>query len=498
MHLIIDCWNGNVYVFWSTSSQIYDGFHKNTGKQAISSIGSETEQGQRVTKNLSSTYSGESDKRQLQALLENVLSEAKTQGATGAEASINIGTGLNVNVRMNDVETIEYNRDKGLGVVVYFDNRKGAASTTDFSDEAVRNTVISACSIAKHTQEDPFAGLADASLMATTYPDLDLYHPWDLVPAEAIEIGKQCEAAAFSKDARIINSEGATVNSHQSYRLYGNSNGFIGGYSSTSHHVSCVVLAGESDEMERDYWYSIARDHNELDSVVSIGEKAAERAVSRLAARSIPTCRVPIVFSADVASSLIRHFLSAIQGRNLYRQSSFLLDKLGEQVFPDFINIHENPHLPRAMGSAPFDKEGVLTRNNVMVRNGVLKGYVLDSYAARKLGMQTTANAGGVHNLIIDPVNEGLESLLDQMGSGLLITELMGQGVNIVTGDYSRGAAGYWIENGNIQYPVHEITVAGNLAEIFMKIQGVGSDIDSRGNIRSGSILVESMTVAGK
>jgi len=451
-----------------------------------------------VTNDLSSIYSGETDVKQLQALLENVLSEAKILGASSAEASINIGTGLNVNVRMNDVETIEYNRDKGLGVVVYFGHRKGAASTTDFSKEAVRNTVISACNIAKHTQEDPCAALADADLMATTYPDLDLYHPWGLAPAEAIEIGKQCEAAAFSSDPRIINSEGAAVSSHQSYRVYGNSHGFIGGYSGTSHNVSCVVLAGESDEMQRDYWYSIARDHTELDPVVSIGEKAAERAVSRLGARSIPTCRAPVVFSAEIAASLVRHFLSAIQGRNLYRQSSFLLDKLGEQVFPDFINIHENPHLPRAMGSAPFDKEGVLTRNNVMVRNGVLESYVLGSYAARKLGMQTTANAGGVHNLVIDPVNEGLESLLDVMGSGLLITELMGQGVNIVTGDYSRGAAGYWVEKGSIQYPVHEITVAGNLGDIFMKIQGIGNDVDTRGNIRSGSILVDSMTVAGK
>lgn len=435
---------------------------------------------------------------QLQELVHNILAEARAQGASAAEAGVSIETGLSVNVRLGEVETLEYNRDKGLGVTVYFGQRKGSANTSDFTPEAVRETVRAACGIAKYTAADEYSGLADAQLMAQDIPDLDLCHPWDINAEQAIELASECEGVARRLDARITNSEGASVSSHQGYRVYGNSHGFIGAYPSTRHSLSCAVIGGEGEAMQRDYWFSVARNSVELDSAAEVGRRAAERTLRRLNGRRLSTCQSPVIFSAEVATGLLSHFISAIRGGALYRKATFLLDHLGKPVFPDFVHIHEAPHIKKGLGSAPFDSEGVATCARDIVRDGVLQSYVLDSYAARKLGMQTTGNAGGVHNLIIDPGKLGLNDLLKHMNKGLLVTELMGMGVNTVTGDYSRGAAGFWVENGEIQYPVEEITIAGNLRTIFMGIAEVGNDIEKRGSIRTGSILVKEMTIAGE
>lgn len=436
--------------------------------------------------------------KQLEDLVGTILDEAKAHGASAAEAALSIGSGLSVTVRLGEVETIEHNRDKGLGVTVYFGQRKGSASTSDFSLAAIKETVRAASSIAKFTAEDDCAGLADASLMAQDIPDLDLYHPWVLPAEQAIEIARACEDAARAVDARISNSEGASLSNHQGLHAYGNSHGFIGGYASTRHSLSCAVIGQDSAGMQRDYWYSAARDSNELEPAVAIGVRAAERTLRRLNARRLPTCQAPVIFAAETATSLLSHLISAIRGGSLYRKSSFLLDHLGKQIFPPHVHIHEQPLLKKALGSAPFDGDGVATRARAIVTNGVLQGYVLDSYAARKLGMQTTGNAGGVHNLFLDPGAHDLPSLLKLMGKGLLVTELIGMGVSTLTGDYSRGAAGFWVENGEIQYPVEEITIAGNLRDMFMQFAEVGSDIEVRGNTRTGSILIENMTIAGE
>ncbi|MDX1252363.1 MAG: metalloprotease PmbA [Gammaproteobacteria bacterium] len=435
---------------------------------------------------------------QLEALVHDILAEAHAQGASAAEAGVSLETGLSVTARLGEVETIEYNRDKGLGVTVYFGGRKGSASTSDFSPEAVRETVRAACGIARYTAEDEYAGLADAALMAREIPDLDLCHPWDISAEQAIELARQCEEAARGFDARITNSEGASLSSHQGYRVYGNSHGFIGAYPSTRHSLSCAVIGGEGEQMQRDYWFTVARASGDLEAAQQVGQRAAQRTLRRLDARRLPTCQAPVIFSAEIATSLLSHFTSAIRGGALYRKASFLLDHLDKQVFPVHVHIHEQPHLKKALASAPFDNEGVATRARDIVRDGVLQGYVLDSYAARKLGMQTTGNAGGVHNLIIDPGALDLSGLLRRMNKGLLVTELMGMGVNTVTGDYSRGAAGFWVENGEIQYPVEEITIAGNLRGMFMRIAEVGNDVEVRGSIRTGSILIEEMTIAGE
>ncbi|MDH5183609.1 MAG: metalloprotease PmbA, partial [Gammaproteobacteria bacterium] len=410
--------------------------------------------------------------------------------------------GLSTTVRMGEVETIEHNRDKGLGVTVFFSGkdglRKGNASTTDFSAGAVRETVKAACNIAKYTSEDPCAGLADAGLMATQQPDLDLYHPWAVQPDETIEMARECEQVAMEFDPRIDNSEGATVNSHEGFRAYANSHGFLGAYPSSRHGLSCVVIAKDGDSMERDYWYDSVRDIKDLATAPSIGQQAGERTIKRLNARSLSSRQCPVVYSAEIASSLLGNFIAAIRGGSLYRKSSFLLDSLGEQIFPDFIQLQEEPYLLKAMGSASFDGDGVATQQRHIVKDGIVESYVLDAYAACKLGMQTTGNAGGVHNLVIQPGDMGFDALLSQMDTGLLVTELMGQGVNMVTGDYSRGAAGFWVEKGEIQYPVHEITVAGNLKQMFKDIVAVGNDVDLRGNTRTGSILLENMAIAGE
>ncbi len=434
---------------------------------------------------------------QLQELVHNILAEARAQGASAAEAGVSIETGLSVNVRLGEVETLEYNRDKGLGVTVYFGQRKGSANTSDFTPEAVRETVRAACGIAKYTAADEYSGLADAQLMAQDIPDLDLCHPWDINAEQAIELASECEGVARRLDARITNSEGASVSSHQGYRVYGNSHGFIGAYPSTRHSLSCAVMGGEGESMQRDYWFSVARNSAELDSATEVGRRAAERTLRRLNGRRLSTCQSPVIFSAEVATGLLSHFISAIRGGALYRKATFLLDHLGKPVFPDFVHIHEAPHIKKGLGSAPFDNEGVATQARDIVQGGILQGYVLDSYSARKLNMSTTGNAGGVHNLTLESGALGFDELVKKMDRGLVVTELLGMGVNTVTGDYSRGAAGFWVEGGTVQYPVEEITIAGNLKDMFRRFVAVGSDVDTRGNLRSGSILIENMTVAG-
>ncbi len=433
----------------------------------------------------------------LKSIATDILSEAKRRGASAAEAGISTSSGLSVTVRMGDVETIEHTRDKGLGLTVYFGKKKGSASTTDFSREAVSDTVKAACAIARHTSEDDCAGLANAELMAKNYPDLDLLHPWPLTPQKAIEIALDTENAARAFDSRITNSEGADVSHHEGSYVYANSNGFLGGYATSRHGISCAVIAKEDSGMQRDYWYSVARDAGELESPSRVGERAAGRAVQRLGSRKLSTRTAPVIYTAETARGLLHHFVSAIRGSNLYREASFLLDHLGKKVFPEGFDIREEPHLKRALGSAPFDSEGVATRARDLVRDGVLQGYVLDSYSARKLGMQTTANAGGVHNLVVEPDEVSFETLLKEMDTGLVITELMGMGINAVTGDYSRGACGYWVEGGEVAFPVEEITVAGNLRDMYAGIRRVANDVDVRGNIRTGSVLIERMTIAG-
>lgn len=434
---------------------------------------------------------------ELQDLVGQMLSEARSLGATQAEAGVSLDTGISVTVRKGDVETLEYQRDRGLGLTVYVGKSKGSASTADLGPTAVRDTVAKAVSIARYTAEDPYAGLADPEAMARDIKDLDLSHPWDLTPESAIEIATECEHAALSFDPRIQNSEGATLGSHQSLRVYGNSHGFCAGYPTTSHTLSCVVLAEQDKEMERDYWYSTSRVPSELESATDIGVHAARRTLRRLGASKLTTREAPVLFPADMARGLIGQFVGAIRGGSQYRQSTFLLEAKGEQIFPPFLNIAERPHIRKALASAPFDGEGVTTRNRELVTDGVVQGYVLSSYSARKLGLQTTGNAGGVHNLLVSSGEFDYAELLESMGTGLVITELMGQGVNPVTGDYSRGAAGLWVEGGEVVHPVHEITIASNLRDMYASIVQIGRDVDRRGGIHTGSILIGNMTIAG-
>jgi PmbA protein len=435
----------------------------------------------------------------LESIIERALEEARTRGASQAEAAVSQDRGLSVGVRLGEVETLEHQRDRSMGVTVYFGQRKGSASTADLSPDAVRDTVAKACSIARFTAEDTYAGLADAALMARSQPGLDLDHPWDLSAERAIEIAKACESAALKHDSRINNSEGASLATHRGLHVYGNTHGFVGGYPTTSHTVSCVVLAGTGDEMQRDYCYSTSRDWRDLEEAEAVGRESARRTVARLGPRKLSTRRAPVLFVAEMARGLIGHFAAAIRGSSQYRQSSFLLDAAGQQVFPKGISIGERPHIPKAMASAPFDEEGVATRERELVSDGVLTGYVLSSYSARRLGLATTGNAGGAHNLVVTPTaTGGRDGMLARLGTGLLVTELMGHGVNAVTGDYSRGAAGFWVENGAIQYPVAEITIAGNLRDMLKDIVAVGDDVDVRGGIRVGSVLLKEMTVAGE
>jgi PmbA protein len=451
-----------------------------------------------MTASLQTQAGYEPEQRALAQLVERILEEAKNHGASAAEADASSGQGLSVTVRLGEVETVEHNRDKGLSVTVYFGKRSGSASTSDFSPGAVRDSVRAACAIAKYTAEDACAGLADAERLAKNIPDLALYHPWNLDVERAIALARESEDVARLADARITNSEGATVYTYQGLGVYGNSHGFIGSVAGTRHNLSCAVIGQDSRGMQRDYWYTAARDPTELDTPARVGGLAASRTLRRLGARQLATRATPVIFEAPVASSLLGHFVAATRGSSLYRHASFLLDHAGKRVFSPFVHIFEQPHLKKALGSAPFDDEGVATADRDLVKEGILQGYLLDSYSARKLGLQTTGNAGGVHNLTIQPGSYDLPGLLKQMDTGLLVTELIGFGVNTVTGDYSRGAAGFWVQGGEIQYPVEEITIAGNLKDMFMQISEVGTDIDVRGSIRAGSILVANMVVAGK
>ena len=433
----------------------------------------------------------------LRDIAQQLLDHARAGGASAAEVDVSEGFGQSVTVRRGEVETIEYNRDKGIGVTVYVGQRRGYASSSDFSLDAMRATVDAALSIARFTAEDDAAGLPDKSLLATEFRDLDLYHPWDIQVETAIDIARRCEDAAFSVSPDIRNSEGASVSAQQSQFVSANSLGFMAGYASSRQYVSCSVIAGEGDGMQREDWYASRRAAGDLPAPEAIGEYAARRALSRLDARRVRTTRVPVLFEAPLAIGLLGHFVQAASGGALYRKSSFLLDSLGKQIFPKHINVSERPHLPRAMGSGMFDDDGVVTRDREVVENGVLNGYFLSTYSARKLGMQTTGNAGGSHNLILQSGTQSLDDLIRGIKRGLLVTELLGHGVNYVTGDYSRGAAGYWIENGEIAYPVQEITIAGNLRDMFKGIQAVGSDALVRGSKQSGSVLIDRMRIAG-
>ena len=428
------------------------------------------------------------------------LEEARRQGASQCEADVSVSQGLSVSVRLREVDTIEYQRDRGLGVTVYFGKRKGAASTADLGPAAVRETVAKACAIARYTAEDPYAGLVEPEALARDIPDLDLDHPWDLAPERAIELARECEAAGLALDARLTNSEGASVNTQRHTGVYGNSLGFLAGYSSSSHSVSCSLLAQAGEDMQRDYWYTVARDPSELEAAQGIGRTAAQRALARLGARRLATRKAPVAFTPDMARGLFRHFIGAVSGTSQYRKSSFLLNAAGEQLFPGFLSMHERPHIKKGLASSPFDQEGAATRDRELVRAGVLEGYVLGSYSARRLGLKPTGTAGGIHNLLVTSADGGLdaEAFLRRLGTGLLVTELMGQGVNGVTGDYSRGASGFWVENGAIAYPVHEITIAGNLKPMYRDIVALGSDVDARGGIRTGSVLIGEMTIAGE
>jgi PmbA protein len=434
----------------------------------------------------------------LRQMSEDVLRHAKLAGASAAEAEVSLGLGQNVSVRLDEVETIEYNRDKGMSVTVYFGQRRGHASTSDLTPQALKDTVAAACSIARHTAHDEYCGLADPALLAREVPDLDLYHPWALSVEQAIELAKACEAAALQVDARINNSEGASVSNYEGMFAYANSHGFSGGFPTSRHSLSCSVIAEEGDEMQRDYWYSSARAAEDLESGESVGRVAGQRTVRRLGGRQLKTMQAPVLFEANIAAGLLSHFVSAISGSSLYRKSSFLLDSLEQPIFAPHIHISEQPHLKKGLASAPFDNEGVATHARDLVTGGVLHGYMLSNYSARKLGMTTTGNAGGNHNLILKSGDLDFAGLLQSMHTGLLVTELLGHGINMVTGDYSRGAAGFWVENGEIQYPVEEITIAGNLKDMFHQIVAVGSDAMVQGSKQTGSILIERMTIAGE
>src|ERR1700756_2733386 len=445
-------------------------------------------------------HSASGEIRSLTDVVSLALEEARGQGASECEADASVSQGLSVSVRLREVDTLEYQRDRGLSLTVYFGKRKGSASTADLAGSAVRETVEKACAIARYTAEDPYAGLLEPAALAREIPDPDLDHPWDLTPERAIELVRECEAAGLAVDPRLANSEGAAVSSQRQSGVYGNSLGFLAGYSATSHSLSCSLIAEDGEEMQRDHWYTVARDPADLEDAAHVGRLAGERALARLGARRLATRKAPVAFTPDVARGLIGHFIGAIRGSSQYRKASFLLDAAGSQVFPAFLQMHERPHLPKGLASSPFDQEGAATRDRELIRDGVLDGYVLGSYSARRLGLKTTGNAGGIHNLIVAAGDGGLdaEAFLARLETGLLVTELMGQGVNGVTGDYSRGASGFWGERGAIQHPVHEVTVAGNLKRMYLDIAAVGSDTDGRGTVRTPSLLVSEMTIAGE
>lgn len=433
----------------------------------------------------------------LSGISQRVLERARAGGASAAETEVSQAFGLSVTVRKGDVETIAYNRDKGIGVTVYVGTRRGHASTADFSADAIADTVAKALTIARYTAEDDCAGLADPALLARNWADLDLYHPWDLTVEDAIALGRECEAAALAVDRRLTNSEGATVSVHEGEFVYANTLGFCGGYASSRHGIYCAVIGEDEGAMQRDDWYTSARSPHDLESAVQVGRLAGERTARRLGARRLSTLECPVLYEAPIATGLIGHYVNATSGGSLYRKASFLVDSLGREVFTPHVSIREEPHLRRGQASAPFDDEGVTTRPRDVVRDGVVQGYFLGSYSARKLGLVSTGNAGGNHNLVVTHGSDDLQALLRRMDRGVLVTELLGHGVNAVTGDYSRGAAGYWVEHGEIAHPVEEITIAGNLGRMYRDIVAIGNDVDRRGSRHCGSILVGAMTVAG-
>ncbi len=431
-------------------------------------------------------------------MADDVIRRARARGASAAEVGVNIDAGLNVNVRMGEVETVEHTRDRGVSVTVYFGQRKGSASTADLRTDSIETTIEQACAIARYTEEDPCAGLADPDRMAKVERDFDMWHPWGISAEAAIELGLRCEQAGRDLDVRISNSDGASVGSGSSVSVYANSHGFVGASRDTRHSVSCALLAEDDTGMQRDYWYSTASDASTLESAEAIGRRAAERTLARLSPRKLATCNAPVLFVPELARSLIGGLVNAVSGGALYRRASFLVDSVGTSVLPSGLTLREDPWLKRGFGSGWFDAEGVATEPNTLVANGVLQRYVLGSYSARKLGLASTGNAGGIHNLLLEaPERLPFDQLVRQMGRGLMVTELMGQGLNLVTGDYSRGAAGFWVEHGEIQYPVDEITIAGNLRRMLMGIIGVGDDIDHRSHLLTGSLLVDQMTIAG-
>ncbi|OGT37534.1 MAG: metalloprotease PmbA [Gammaproteobacteria bacterium RIFCSPHIGHO2_12_FULL_37_14] len=438
------------------------------------------------------------DTNKLQQVAQDILNEAARLGANQAEVGIGTNKGFSVSVRGGSVETVEYHQDKAVEVTVFFGKRTGSASFSDLTPDAIRAAVEAACHIAKFTDEDPAAGLADQSELAFQYPQLDMLYPWRISVEDAIKLACQCEQEALAYDKRIMSAEDIRITTAEAFGLHANSLGFMGCFPYTRHEISCVLVAKERDEMQRDYSYTTACDPDMLESVSIIAKEAADKVVNRLGARRIPTMKTPVIYIAEEARGLLGHFAAAIQGGSLYRKASFLLDHLNKKIFPEFIFIQEFPHLPRALGSAPFDDDGVVTQANIFVEDGRLQNYSLGIYSARKLGMKTTGNAGGTHNLTIRPGDKDLKALMKKMDKGLLITEMMGQGANLVTGDYSRGVAGFWVEQGDIQYPVHEITVANKLQNMYQQILDVGNDVDTRGNIRTGSILLEEMMVAGE
>jgi len=435
--------------------------------------------------------------QQLKTVAVQAIELARRHGADQAEVGVSYEEGLSVTVRMGELESVERQRDRGLAITVYRDKRKGSASTTDFSATSIEDTVRKALSIGSFTAADEYAGLADAELMANNPADLDLYFPWDVDVDRATELALRSENAARALDGRIANSEGSTVSTGVGQRVYANSHGFAEGFPTSSHSTSVSVLAKEGESLERDYWYTVSRRPEDLDSPESVGEEAARRAVRRLNARTLTTRKVPVIYPAELAKGLFGHLVAAVRGTSQYRRASFLLDAVGEQVLPAFVEIDEDPLIPRALGSAPFDGEGVATRPSALVEHGVLKRYVLSSYSARRLKLPTTGNAGGIHNLLVKPTAGPLAALIADCREAFVVGELLGQGVNTVTGDYSRGAAGFWVERGEIVHPVHEVTIAGNLKDLFREIQAIGSDVDTRGSVRCGSVRVDGLTLAG-
>jgi len=434
---------------------------------------------------------------QVKNRVSEVIALAKSLGADGAEVAMSRQQGLSVSTRLGEVETVEFTNDGALGITVYQQGRKGSASTADLSDAALKQSVQAAINIAKYTSVDDCSGLADKELLAMEPVDLDLHHHKELSTDQAIALAKTCEDTALSFDKRITNSDGATLASFDGFKVYGNTHGQLVGYASSRHSLSCVMIANEKDDMQRDYAYTVNREFDAMNSAELVGQQAAKEALSRLHARKLTTGKVPVMFRADIANTLFGHFIAAISGGNLYRKSSFLLDALGQKIFPDFLTINEQPHIKKALASSAFDSEGVITQNRNIITNGCLETYLMTSYSARKLGLQTTGHAGGIHNWMVSANGGDFAAMLKQLGTGFLVTELMGQGVNVVNGDYSRGAAGFWVENGEIAYPVSEVTIAGNLADMFKGLVAIGSDTDLKGSIRTGSIILEEMQVAG-